>query len=94
MPDKDDAKTPAANEPRPTSMQEAAADQEAGKPYTKAGADKATLVVYQAGQPYPPPSGRPDNLWTQAEFDAVTKDRPDFNLYTVEGTKVDRGQAE
>lgn len=75
---------------RPTSMQEAAADQEAGKPYTQAGADEGEFVVYQAGYPYPPPSGRPDNLWTQAEFDAVTTARPELNLFRVEGTKVIR----
>jgi hypothetical protein len=84
---------PAAS--RPTGAQEAAADQEAATPYGATGAGKdATLVVYMAGYPYPPPSGRPDGLWTQEEFDAVTEAQPELNLFTVDGTKVDRGQAE
>ena len=83
---------PAAS--RPTGNQEAAADQEAATPYGKSGAGRdADLVVYLAGSPYPPPSGRPDGLWTQDEFDAVTKAQPELNLFTVKGTKVDRGQA-
>jgi hypothetical protein len=84
---------PAAS--RPTGAQEAAADQESATPYGKTGAgEDADLVVYMAGYPYPPPSGRPDGLWTQEEFDTVTPAQPELNLFIVEGTKVDRGQAE
>lgn len=76
---------PAAD--RPTSMQDAAAEQEAGKPYTRAGAEDGQFVVYQAGSPYPPPSGNPNNLWTEDEWDAAD---PTLNLFRVEGTKVTR----
>ena len=78
---------------RPTTgAQEAAADQEAAKPYAQddaepTGKDAPAFLVYQAGSPMPPPSGRPDMLWSDNEWDARD---PEKNLFRVEDGKTIR----